>query len=152
MNLCHTVVLLLLSARDRKPPKAKKDDLSTWRAKGGNSQSTQYSSLTQIDEGNVSNLLAWQYKSGNFPDTEQYGRPVAIAGGLVFIAASRHENSEPLIKRVAQFFGSANYPQRAMQRRRYTRLKGSNLLLLLAAAGNQEQNQEIATWPSLYHK
>lgn len=71
IHLCHAVFLLLISSCDRKTPETKIDGLSAWRVKGGNSEGTQYSSLTQIDKGNVNNLkLAWQYKSGQ-ADTVQ---------------------------------------------------------------------------------
>jgi quinoprotein glucose dehydrogenase len=55
---------LLLASCDSKPSESKTTELTTWRVKGGNPESTQYSSLSEITKENVASLtLAWQYDS-----------------------------------------------------------------------------------------
>jgi quinoprotein glucose dehydrogenase len=82
---CYLVALLLfIVACD---PKTKTDELSTWRVKGGNAESTQYSSLNQVNKENVANLkLAWQYKSGEADTTKNRSQiqcnPIIVDGVL----------------------------------------------------------------------
>jgi len=80
--------LLLVSCNSEKPESENENpSLATWRIKGGNAESTQYSSLDQITTANVSSLkLAWRYNSGE-ADTAQ-GRsqiqcnPIIVDGVL----------------------------------------------------------------------
>jgi quinoprotein glucose dehydrogenase len=63
--LLAVLLLFFFSACDSKKNDSARPYLSTWRVKGGNPHSTQYSSLKQITKENVSQLaVAWEYKSG----------------------------------------------------------------------------------------
>ena len=55
-----------------------------WRVYGGNSASTRYSSLSQINGANVSKLaVAWTYDTGDaFPKSEMQCNPIVVNGVL----------------------------------------------------------------------
>ena len=62
-----------------------KPKFNTWRAYLGGSDSSQYSSLTQIDKSNVSQLqVAWTYATG---DMRTYRFNPVIADGVMFVLA-----------------------------------------------------------------
>lgn len=66
-----------------------------WRYYGGDSGTTKYSSLDQIDATNVSKLqIAWQWRAENFgklPDHNWEVTPLMIDGVLYFTAGSRRD-------------------------------------------------------------
>jgi len=66
-----------------------------WRFYGGDSGTTKYSSLDQIDESNVKELkTAWVWKSQNFgrrPDFNWEITPLMAGGVLYFTAGTRRD-------------------------------------------------------------
>jgi len=66
-----------------------------WRYYGGDSGTTKYAPLDQINAGNAKELkIAWQWKSQNFgrrPDFNWEVTPLAIGGVLYFTAGTRRD-------------------------------------------------------------
>ena len=66
-----------------------------WRYYGGDSGSTKYSPLEQINEENVENLqIVWRWRSDNFgprPDFNLEATPLMIDGVLYTTAGSRRD-------------------------------------------------------------
>ena len=66
-----------------------------WRYYGGDSGTTKYAPLDQINAGNAKELkIAWQWKSQNFgrrPDFNWEVTPLAIGGVLYFTAGARRD-------------------------------------------------------------
>jgi quinoprotein glucose dehydrogenase len=62
----------------------KSDPLRTWEVYRGDPRGTQYSELTQINRGNVGQLVpAWSYRTGGAEDgTTIHSNPIVIDGGL----------------------------------------------------------------------
>ena len=75
-------LILLCAACDAAPPAAADD----WRLTGGDPGNSRYSSLDQINRGNVSRLaVAWTYHTGDAPPgsrTEIQATPIVIDGVL----------------------------------------------------------------------
>ena len=78
-TLSKTFVVLLVSCA------AAAQDHAEWRDYGGAADSAQYSSLKQIDRGNVRDLkIAWRYETG---DTNKYSfNPLEVDGVLYVLA------------------------------------------------------------------
>src|SRR6266581_3301210 len=66
-----------------------------WRYYGGDSGTTKYSALDQINAGNVKELkIVWQWKSQNFgrrPDFNWEVTPLMVGGVLFFTAGTRRD-------------------------------------------------------------
>lgn len=66
-----------------------------WHYYGGDSGTTKYSALDQINESNVKNLeIKWQWKSDNFgklPDHNWEVTPLMVGGVLYFTAGTRRD-------------------------------------------------------------
>ena len=68
---------------------------TNWPYYAGDSRSTKYSPLDQINESNVKNLqIAWRWKSDNFgrtPDRNWEVTPLMVNGVLYFTAGTRRD-------------------------------------------------------------
>src|ERR1700734_2126359 len=68
---------------------------TNWPYYAGDSRSTKYSPLDQINESNVKNLqIAWRWKSDNFgrtPDRNWEVTPLMVEGVLYFTAGTRRD-------------------------------------------------------------
>lgn len=79
--ICFTSVVVLMMVSCKQPTAA---GYSSWSVYGGNKENNRYSSLTQIDTNNVTQLqVAWQYHTG---DSDQHTQiqmnPIVIEGVL----------------------------------------------------------------------
>ena len=86
----HWILLLALPAVAQQGAKN-----GEWRYYGGDSGSTKYSPLDQINAGNVKDLkIVWQWKSQNFgkrPDFNWEVTPLMVGGVLYFTAGTRRD-------------------------------------------------------------
>src|ERR1700722_17454011 len=89
-----TLTLVALAALSLTPPPAQQGTPASgeWRVNGGDSGSTRYSPLDQINASNVKNLqVVWRWKAQNMGPTPQAAwevTPLMIGGKLYFTAGT----------------------------------------------------------------
>ena len=92
-NLRHIILLLALAIASAEAQQGAKN--GEWRYYGGDSGTTKYSALDQINASNVKDLkIVWQWKSQNFgrrPDFNWEVTPLMIGGVLYFTAGTRRD-------------------------------------------------------------
>lgn len=92
MRLC-CLLAVLLAALPTKAQQGAKD--GEWRYYGGDSGTTKYSPLDQIDGGNVKELkVVWEWKAQNFgkrPDFNWEVTPLMVGGVLYFTVGTRRD-------------------------------------------------------------